>query len=111
MSSRMLWLGALAAVLVIAAPMPASAGAVCTLPCNAPAPVIVVQRPHPVTRIFIVNQGPVYSGPGIYTAPEVLGPPRLADYPYVGVDYRDYDAPILRPLPRRAHRRAIRARY
>ncbi|WP_291854753.1 hypothetical protein [Bradyrhizobium sp.] len=35
-------------------------------------------------RIYIVDRGPVYSGPGIYTKPTIARPRRLPDYPYVG---------------------------
>ena len=38
-------------------------------------------------RIYIVDQGPVYSGPGIYTNPTLVLPRRLPRYPYVTRDY------------------------
>jgi hypothetical protein len=59
-------------------------------------------------RIYIVNQGPVYSGPGIYTRPLVVGAPPMADYPYVSHDYPYYD---VAPLPRRMYRGPLRTRY
>jgi hypothetical protein len=45
---------------------------------------------------YVVNQGPVYSGPGFYTSPTYEGEVSTADYPYVGYGdypryYRPYD--------------------
>jgi hypothetical protein len=104
MSSRPLAIAALAAA-VLAAPASAGAGSPCCCsdPCVAPAPVMHVYRPYEIPRIYIVNQGPVYSGPGIFTAPLVVGSPPMADYPYFSHGYRYY-------VPRK-HRRPIRVRY
>jgi hypothetical protein len=44
-----------------------------------------------LTPSYVVNQGPVYSGPGIYTSPTYEGEVSTADYPYVG--YGDYPRP------------------
>jgi hypothetical protein len=38
-------------------------------------------------RIYIVDRGPVYSGPGIYSNPTVAQPRRQPRYPYVGRVY------------------------
>src|SRR5262249_31214996 len=55
---------------------PAAAGSCCACDpiCAQPAPVVVVPqpvyvRPVYVKPIYIVNQGPVYGGPGIVTRP------------------------------------------
>ena len=37
---------------------------------------------------YVVNQGPVYTGPGFYTSPTYEGEASTVDYPYVG--YGDY---------------------
>jgi len=47
-------------------------------------------------RDYVVNQGPVYSGPGFYTAPTYEGEALTVDYPYVGYGHyprygRPYD--------------------
>ena len=66
------------------------------------APPVVVYEPYEMPQIYIVDQGPVYSGPGIYTNPTVVVPRPLARYPYVGRDYR-YLPPYREPLSRCAH--------
>jgi hypothetical protein len=45
---------------------------------------------------YVVNQGPVYTGPGFYTEPTYEGEASTADFPYVGYGdypryYRPYD--------------------
>ena len=43
---------------------------------------------------YMVNQGPVFSGPGFYTAPTFEGEALTVDYPYVGRgDYPRYQRP------------------
>jgi len=81
----------------------ASAGSpcCCVAPCVYAAPPVVVYQPYEMPRIYIVDQGPVYSGPGIYTNPTVVMPHRLPRYPYVGRDY-----PNLPP-----YREPLRSRY
>lgn len=37
--------------------------------------------------IYVVDHGPVYSGPGVYAKPTVARPRRLPHYPYVGRVY------------------------
>lgn len=101
------------AILTIASQARAGSPCCCTAPCVAPAPVYqsYVYRPYEVPPIYIVNQGPVYSGGGIYTRPQVVVPRRLPDYPYVAADYPYYyHGPAVQPLPR-YRRSAIRARY
>ena len=60
----------------------ASEAAAC---CGYWVPVVAV---GPLPPVYVVNQGPVYSGPSIITYPgyfEALAWPRF--YPYVNVDY------------------------
>ena len=52
-----------------------------------------------LTPSYVVNQGPVYSGPGFYTSPTYEGEVSTVDYPYVG--YSDY--PRYRPYRNRAY--------
>jgi hypothetical protein len=52
-----------------------------------------------LTPSYVVNQGPVYSGPGFYTSPTYEGEVSTVDYPYVG--YSDY--PRDRPYRNRAY--------
>jgi hypothetical protein len=113
MSSRPLSIAALGAIAALSMSVPASAGSpcCCTMACAVPAPVVKVYRPYEVPRIYIVNQGPVYSGPGIYTRPLVVGAPRMAGYPYVGPRYRYHGRSYYRPMPRRVYRGPIRVRY
>ena len=97
------------AVLAIASQARAGSPCCCAAPCVAPAPVHVYQ-PYDVPPIYVVNQGPVYAGDGVWAQPQVVVPRRLPAYPYVASDYPDYHGPVLQPLPR-YRRSAIRARY
>jgi hypothetical protein len=113
MFRRPLQLLALGTVISAAAATQAAAGSCCGgcwSPCVAPAPVVVAPTPVvvqpvvvPVTPVYVVNQGPIYSGPGIMTYPGYFDEwqwPRF--YPYVGVDVY---APLYRPYePRRYYR-------
>lgn len=95
---------------IIAAATPATAGSPCCCldPCVVPAPPVVVYEPYRMPRIYIVDQGPVYSGPGIYTNPTVVLPRRLPRYPYVGRDYPDDGLPPYEPGPLRARGQVVR---
>ena len=66
-----------------------------------PVPVVVVQ---PAAPYYVVNQGPVYTGPGIVTYPgyfnEWVTP---TYYPYVSVDYYSPRSPYFEPRPYRRH--------
>jgi hypothetical protein len=91
MIARPLLLLALSAMTSMSTLTPATAGACCGCgtPCIVPVPVVVVPvEPFYVKPIYIVNQGPVYGGPGIITRPlkKHFNQP-LADYPYVGRDF------------------------
>jgi hypothetical protein len=86
MSTRSLALFAAAAFVAAAAATPAMAGSCCgcAYACAPPAQVQI----WGLAPSFVVNQGPVYSGPGFYTSPTYEGETFTADYPYVG--YGDY---------------------
>jgi hypothetical protein len=93
------------AILAIASQARAGSPCCCAAPCAAPAQVMHVYRPYEVPPIYIVNQGPVYSGGWVYSQPQVVPPRAVERYPYVASDY-----PV-EYLPLRHYRRAIRARY
>jgi len=82
----------------------------CPVPCVAPpvAPVVVYQ-PYEMPQIYIVDQGPVYSGPGIYTNPTLVLPRRMPHYPYVYGDYPAYPPAYYGP-PRRHYGPILRSR-
>jgi hypothetical protein len=89
MSIRSLSLFALGAFVAAAAATPAMAGSCCGCGYGcAPPPQIQIWGLAPS---FVVNQGPVYSGPGFYTSPTYEGETLTSDYPYVGWgDYPRY---------------------
>ena len=84
----------------------------CAAPCGAAVPVVAV---GPLPPVYVVNQGPVYSGPSIITYPgyfEALAWPRF--YPYVNVDYHfpwyaepGYYGPVRYGHYRRPYRRPL----
>jgi hypothetical protein len=92
------------AILAIASQARAGSPCCCAAPCAMPAPVTHVYRPYEVPPIYVVNQGPVYSGGWVYSRPQVVLPRAVERYPYVAADYPEY-------LPPRHYRRAIRVRY
>jgi hypothetical protein len=100
MIRRSLSIAAFAVLSAAAAVSSASAGSpcCCVTPCVYALPPIVVYEPYEMPRIYIVDQGPVYSGPGIYTNPTVVMPRRLPRYPYVSRDYPNYLPPYREPL-------------
>ena len=89
---------ALGAVAAVAAASGAAAGSCCAC---APA----------CGQFYIVNQGPVYSGPGIVVTPGYFELDRWpAVYPYIGHSYwyRPYDGPRYRSVHRvRGPRRMV----
>ena len=100
MSQRLITIAGLTALAMTAA-SPASAQSPCCAPAVAP---MMVYQPYELPRVYIVNQGPVYSGAGIYTRPQVVVPKPVMHYPYVGYDYPAYrDA--YAPLPQYGHYR------
>jgi hypothetical protein len=105
MTTRMLSFAVAGLAAVMASPAGAGSPCCCASPCVAAPPPVIVYRPHEMPEIYVVDRGPVYSGPGIYAAPTVVVPRRLANYPYVARDYPDYR---LRYYP--AYSRAWRAR-
>jgi hypothetical protein len=67
---------------------PAAAGGFACCSCEVGCAPLVAVVPPITTPFYIVNQGPVYTGPGIVVVPgyiEVDTAP--ATYPYVGRDY------------------------
>jgi hypothetical protein len=98
MFARSLALLALTAFVAAAAVPPALAGSCCgcAYAC-APPPQIQIWGLSPT---YVVNQGPVYSGPGFYTSPTYEGEVVRVDYPYVG--YSVYPRHY-RMLPARPH--------
>ena len=99
MIRRSLSIAALAVLSAAATVSSASAGSpcCCPAPCVVAGPPVVVYTPYEMPRIYVVDQGPVYSGPGIYINPTVVMPHRLARYPYVGPRY-GYLPPYRAPL-------------
>jgi hypothetical protein len=101
-------LGATAFVAAAAA-TPAMACCGCAYTCAPPAQVPPAQvQIWGLSPQFVVNQGPVFSGPGYYTAPTFEGESLTIDYPYVGYGeprhYRPYDgAPSADPFRHRLH--------
>ena len=94
MFARSLSLLALTAFVAAATVPQALAGSCCgcAYSCAPPAQVQI----WGLSPSYVVNQGPVYSGPGFYTEPTYEGEASTADYPYVGYGdypryYRPYD--------------------
>jgi hypothetical protein len=81
---------------VLAAATPALAGSCCRCAYTCAPPAQVQMLPAQIqiwglSPTYVMNQGPVYSGPGFYTAPIYEGEASTAGYPYVGYsDYRRY---------------------
>ena len=92
MLARSLSLLALTAFVAAAAVPPALAGSCCgcAYTCAGPAQVQI----WGLSPSYVVNQGPVFTGPGFYTSPTYEGETLTADYPYVGNgDYPRYHRP------------------
>jgi hypothetical protein len=83
MLARPLTLLALTAFVSAAAATQAMACCGCAYTCAPPQVQVWGLSPS-----YVVNQGPVYSGPGFYTSPTYEGEVSTVDYPYVG--YSDY---------------------
>jgi hypothetical protein len=50
-----------------------------------PSAIYRFEAPTPVRQVYVVNQGPVFSGPGIYAYTNTYVPGLVpAHYPYVG---------------------------
>ncbi len=104
---------AMAAAATLSSPASAGSPCCCDWPCVvAVPPPVVVYEPFEMPQIYIVDLGPVYSGPGIYTNPTVVLPRRMPRYPYVGRDYPNDLPPYVEPIRSRAQyvspRRAVR---
>jgi hypothetical protein len=97
MFARSLSLLALTAVVAAATATQALAGSCCgcAYTCALPAPAQI--QIWGLSPTYVVNQGPVYTGPGFYTAPTYQGEVSTADYPYVGTGvYPRYYRPYVR---------------
>jgi len=108
MPSRPLLLVALGATLSMSAAGPANA-ADCLAPCVRHVVVVEPAEPLYVKPFFIVDQGPVYGGPGIVTRPlikEFHVPP--ADYPYVTHVYYYSSYPYRGPMRRHVRYRTYK---
>jgi hypothetical protein len=89
MFARSLSLIAVTAFVSAAAATQAMACCGCAYTCAPPAQVQIWGSPA-----YVVNLGPVFSGPGYYTAPTYEGEASTVDYPYVGYgDYPRYGRP------------------
>jgi hypothetical protein len=115
MLRRSLQVLAIGAVTATAAVSQAAAGSCCA-PCWSSCvtsqyiPVVVVPSVVPVP-IYVVNQGPIYTGPGIVTYPGYFDTPVYrAPYPYVGADYYYPQYQTWRRPVKRAYRTAYRHR-
>src|SRR5258708_7461564 len=80
MFARSLSIIALTAVVSAAAATQAVACCGCAYTCAPPAQVQI----WGLSPAYVVNQGPVFSGPGYYTAPTYEVETLTSDYPYVG---------------------------
>jgi hypothetical protein len=92
MLARSLSLLALTAFVAAAAVPPAQAGSCCgcAYTCAPPAQIQI----WGLSPSYVVNQGPVFTGPGFYTSPTYEGETSTVDYPYVGNgDYPRYHRP------------------
>ena len=95
MIKRSLYLLAMTAFVSAAAATQAMAGSCCgcAYGCAPPAPIQV----WGLSPSYVVNQGPVFTGPGFYTSPTYEGEVSTVDYPYVGsADYPFYSRPYHR---------------
>src|SRR5882724_8409979 len=81
MMTRSFALLAATAFVAAGAAMPAMAGSCCgcAYTCAPPAQVQI----WGLSPEYVVNQGPVFSGPGFYTAPTYEGEASTVDYPYI----------------------------
>jgi hypothetical protein len=109
MFARALLLLASAALVSAAAATQATAGSCCGCAYTcAPPPQVQIWGLSPS---YVVNQGPVYSGPGFYTSPTYEGEASTVDYPYVRYSdhprhLRPYDGgPYADPFRHRPRRR------
>src|SRR5262245_40777505 len=116
MLRRSLQVLAIGAVTATAAVSQAAAGSCCSpcwSSCAAPAAFIPVVDVVPVyvAPIYVVNQGPVFTGPGIVTYPGYFDAPVYrAPYPYVATDYYN-PYPRYRSVKRTAYRSYKRPLY
>jgi len=89
MFRRSLYLVAVSAIASMALSSPAAAGGCCEcVPACPPAEYIPVLELPEVTPIYVVNHGPVFTGPGIVSAPMFYKlRTSTAPYPYIGHEH------------------------
>jgi hypothetical protein len=84
-------LGATAFISAAAATQAAAGCCACVYTCAPPAQIQI----WGLSPSYVVNHGPVYSGPGFYTWPTYEGEVSTVDYPYVGYgNYPRYYRPF-----------------
>jgi hypothetical protein len=105
--TRSLQLLAFAILAAAATAAPALAGSAACCGCNGVCPVVQVLEPSDYKPIYVVNQGPTFSGYGIVTAPATVARIKVRHYPYAGHGwqlYRPYDGgPYSDPTGHRMH--------
>jgi hypothetical protein len=73
-----------AALVAVAAPSALAQGVVCCRVAAPPVAYAPAVAPYVSAPYYVVNQGPVYSGPGIFTVPTYIpNSATFAPYPYV----------------------------
>ena len=90
----------------------AAAGSCCNCPAPcAPEPVIEVVETHAAAPFYVVDQGPIFTGPGIVSYPTVRKMYQsIGDYPYIGYGHGGYhpQARVAYVDVKRVHRRIYR---
>jgi hypothetical protein len=108
-SLRLLAFGAAA---MFAAGGEAAAGSCCNCPAPcAPEPVVEVLETHAAAPFYVVDQGPIFTGPGIVSYPTVRKMYQsIGDYPYIGYGHGGYhpQARVAYVDVKRVHRRIYR---
>jgi hypothetical protein len=86
----------------------AAAGSCCNCPAPcAPEPVVEVVETHAAAPFYVVDQGPIFTGPGIISYPTVRKMYQsIGDYPYIG--YGGYQHRVAYVDVKRPHHRIYR---
>ncbi len=107
MITRSLSLLALAAFASAVAAAPAMACCGCAYTCAPPVQVQTWGFQTWESPSYVVNQGPVFTGPGFYSSPTYEGETLTVDYPYVGPygypGYRPYGGLTIEPFRHRLY--------
>ena len=88
----------------------AAAGSCCNCPAPcAPEPVVEVVETHAAPPFYVVDQGPIFTGPGIISYPTVRKMYQsIGDYPYIGYGHGGYHHRVAYVDVRRPHHRIYR---